>query len=88
MKRANTIFMRERFLGYVMSEVGSSFLRGFFYARFQLRLSIIKGTRQFFFLCDLDADRLRSYISCTPFYAGFLTRNNAYPNVPAVVLLI
>jgi hypothetical protein len=24
MKRANTIFMRERFLGYVMSEVGSS----------------------------------------------------------------
>jgi len=36
------------------------FLARPFHARFQLRLSIIKGTRQSFFVCHLDADRPRS----------------------------
>jgi len=31
-----------------------------FRTRFQLRLSFIKGTRQSFFVCHLDADRPRS----------------------------
>jgi len=37
------------------------------------------------FVISMRTDQDRC-ISCAPFYAGFLIRKNAHPNVPAVVL--
>jgi len=59
-----------------------------FHARFQLRLSIIKSTRQSFFVSSGCGPTKIGGLVARVSYAGFLIRKNAHPNAPAVVLLI
>jgi hypothetical protein len=64
------------------------FLCGFFMRDFT---SVCRSTKArdnlSSFVTSMRTDRDQS-ISCAPFYAGFLIRKNAHPNIPGVVQLI
>jgi hypothetical protein len=49
-------------------------LCGIFCARFRLRLSLIKSTRQSFIVLSSRSGPTKICISCAPFHAGFLIR--------------